>query len=197
MKSLPEIHGQYVSLRALLPSDAEFLFDLRSDRVLNRFLNDGPPSLDAQRTWMEGYFKRENDHNFVVVSRRDGQPKGTVAIIDIDAVKKRAEPGRWLVRGESRESIEADLLSNRYAFDTLGLETLYFSIFTGNAPVISYHTKCGANKTDRIAGYFKRKDGDHDAFIYELTRETFHAIKQPMLEKLLYRAPSSSAPTSR
>jgi RimJ/RimL family protein N-acetyltransferase len=187
MKSFPEIPGRYVRLRPLAAGDAEFLFNLRNDPILTQFLNDGPATLADQRNWMDAYFRRDNDYNFVVVSRDSQAPIGTVALIDIDLMQKRAEPGRWLIRGDSASAVEADLLSNSYAFETLGLETRYFSIFTPNAQVISYHTKCGARRTATVADHFHKRGMPYAAYFYELSRSAFLTIKRPLLEKLLYR----------
>jgi len=186
MKSFPEILGRYVLIRPIAASDADFLFDLRKDPVLTQFLNDGPATLAEQRQWMDRYFERENDFNFLVVSNATKKPIGTVALVDIDRVSRRAEPGRWLIRGDSASAVESDLLCNTFAFEALALETLHFSVLTQNTHVVSYHTKCGARWIATAPNHTFKNGVPYDAHLYELDRDTFERTKRPLLEKLLY-----------
>jgi RimJ/RimL family protein N-acetyltransferase len=135
---------------------------------------------------MRKYFARDDDHNFIVHSRTLKAPVGTIALYDIDFKKKSAEPGRWLVRQDSAAAIEANLLVDRYAYETLGLETMHFSVFTPNAKVLAYHTRTGARRTEIVPGFFKKSGVLYDAQMFELDRETFFKVKKPMLEKILY-----------
>ncbi len=187
MKQLTEIEGKFAILKPMTEADAEFLFDLRNDPELSRHVNDGPKTLPDQQRWMQTYFARDNDHNFIVHSRALKIPVGTVALYDIDFEKKTAEPGRWLVRQDPVAAIESDLLINTYAFETVGLERLHFSVFTPNAKVLAYHSRNGARRTELIPNFFTKNGVPFDAQMFELDRDAFYKIKKPMLEKTLYR----------
>ncbi len=186
MKQFAEIEGKYTLLKPMTEADAQFLFDLRNDPELSALVNDGPPTLADQQRWMQKYFARDDDHNFIVHSRTLKTRVGTVALYDIDFEKKSAEPGRWLVRQDSLAAIEADLLMTCYAFETLGLETVHFSVFMPNAKVLAYHMRTGARKTEILPGFFKKSGVLYDAQMFELDRETFLKVRKPMLEKILY-----------
>jgi RimJ/RimL family protein N-acetyltransferase len=187
MKKLTEIEGKFAVLKPMAESNAEFLFDLRNDPELSRLVNDGPKTLADQQRWMQTYFARDNDHNFIVHSRTLKIPVGTVALYDIDLSKKTAEPGRWLVRQDPIAAIESDLLINTYAFETVGLEQLHFSVFTANAKVLAYHSRNGARKTELVPSFFTKAGVSFDAQMFVLDRDAFYKIKKPMLEKTLYR----------
>lgn len=187
MKDIPEICGQYAILKPMVKEDAEFLFELRGDAELTRYINDAPPTLDDQLRWMKSYFERDNDHNFIVYSKAHQARVGTVALVDIDLIKKTAEPGRWLIKGDPLAAIEADLLINRHGFETLGLKLMHFSVFAVNAKVISYHNRCGARRTATVPSYFHKQGVPYDAHLFEIDLDTYLKMKKPMLEKLLYR----------
>jgi len=192
---LQPIVGKFARLRPVEAGDAEFLFALRSDVELTRFINDGPPDLAAQRRWMEAYFQRENDHCYLILSLPEQEPVGTVALYDIDLQGGAAESGRWLARKNPKAAIEANLLMDLHAFETLGLRRIYFTVCVENTKVVRYHTKFGARLTRTVTGYFQKHGQPMDSHFFELDRETFLAVKRPALEQLLYGAPNPARST--
>ena len=193
MKSIAPIQGQHAWLRPLAENDATFLFELRNDAELTRFVNDGPRTLEQQQGWMRSYFGRDNDLNYVVISQSSGTPVGTVALYDIDGADRHAEQGRWLVRQDSLAAVEADFLLNRHAFETFGLHLVHFSVCALNAKVLRYHIRCGARWIKSAPAYFQKQGVPYDSELFELSREAFQQVKKPMLEKALYRRISTNA----
>lgn len=174
----------------MVKEDAEFLYQLRNNAKLTRFINDAPATLDDQIRWMNNYFERDNDLNFIIYSKASQERVGTGAIVDINFMKKTAEVGRWLVKDNSFAAIETDLLLSNYAFETLGLKLMHFSVFAMNTKVISYHTRCGARRTATVPSYFHKQSVPYEAHLFEIDIETFLKVKKPLLEKLLYRKSS-------
>jgi RimJ/RimL family protein N-acetyltransferase len=187
-EAVPQIDGRFARLRPVAESDAEFLFKLRNNPKLTRFVNDGPATMADQRAWLRRYFAKEDDCNFIVHSKTLDRPVGTIALYDIQFSKKVAEYGRWLVLDQPRAAIEADLLIQCHAFDTLGLDRLVFGVLAANVKVVNYHIRYGARQTGSTVGYFQQGGVAYDALFFEMDRQMFFGTKKPMLEKKLYAA---------
>lgn len=112
------IRGTFVDLRAVNEDDAEFILNIRQDPALTKYLPRLDIPVDAQKEWIKSQIKRKGDYYFIVISHSDG-PIGTIRVYNING--KSGETGSLAIRGKSFENIEAKLLCDTFAFNTLNL----------------------------------------------------------------------------
>lgn len=140
------ITGFAYCLRPLRMDDAAFIYGLRSDPDLTRYLAGGPKSLQDQQRWQEAYLGRLDDYCFVVERIRDHRPEGTIAVYEISDDGRRAEWGRWLIRRDSLAAAESVYLIHKISFEHLMIDTLYSRTNIENKKVVSFHDNRGPTR---------------------------------------------------
>jgi hypothetical protein len=122
-------------------NDAEFIFRLRTDQVLSRFLNPVKGNLDDQREWIFDYKKREqtgDDFYFICLNPRTDQKQGLNRLYNFS--ESKFEAGSWLylpTLGASR-SVLGDIIIREIAHDVLNFKESFFEVRKGNSAVIKY-----------------------------------------------------------
>ena len=114
-----EIRGKYVYLRSVIPDDAEFILELRSNPQINQYLPILKISVEEQKNWIIEQQKRPGDYYFLVFNMSN-EPIGTVRVYDIK--DDCGESGSLALLGNAFENMEARYLLECFIFDTLGLE---------------------------------------------------------------------------
>ena len=134
------IFGKYLNLRIAIESDAEFILDLRLNPELNKFIGKTDPSVEKQREWLTKTYKNENDFMYIIEDKNSNKC-GTIALYDIDYVKKRAEWGRLILQKDTLFSIpiEASIQLLNFAFKKMKLVELYGGASNVNKSVVDYH----------------------------------------------------------
>lgn len=138
-------------LRPVTLQDAEFIFQLRTNPQVGRFIVNTSSTLQQQIAWLERYFERPGDYYFVVQHVDSGESHGTIAIYDLDQNRRTAEWGRWLIKPGSLCALPSARMIYEYAFEFLNVELLYCRTQEANAKVISFHDSFGAVKTTVMA----------------------------------------------
>ena len=172
-------------LTPITMDDAEFLLAMRQDSELNKYLNNPPESIDAQTSWMEKYFDKDDDLYFTVRSIESDRPAGAVALYNIEYEKKRAEWGRWMIKGNPAAAVESLYMMYKFAFEAAGMQTVHFTTVTKNKGVLSIHKMYGAEARDIYKGYLKNQNGVFDEYYFEITAEDFENTIKPKLKKIL------------
>jgi RimJ/RimL family protein N-acetyltransferase len=177
---LPQLSSQSIQFTPARQSHAAFIFGLRIDSSLNRYLSAAPDSVDAQREYLRTYEKRElaGSEFYFVIEDRLGTPCGTVRVYDI---RPQDRPhsfswGSWILNDSKPRyaSIESALLVYRVGFEHLGCSASHFEVMKGNDRVVEFHRRFGAtveSETD-------------ESFTMVIGRAEFEAV-QSDLQKLV------------
>ena len=127
--------GRYVTLRGLVPDDAEALFAAQDDSVWT-YLGYGPwPDAATYRSWIEANAAGSRDPLFLAVVV-DGEPRGVVSYLRIDEANGVVEIGHiWYAPSiqRSRATTEVTYLLAKHVFDDLGYRRLEWKCNAGNA----------------------------------------------------------------
>lgn len=173
------IEGRYVDLRSCTEEDAEFTRAIRNDPEFVKFLPAIDNTLEQQKTWIRNQREKEGDYFFVVWDK-EGNRIGTISIYDING--DHAESGRLAIKGSNPfQALEAQILSFRFAFNSLGLECIDGFIFADNDRAIRFNKQFGG------IHYPPETDDDGRKIIkIENWREDFEKVDKK-LSSILYR----------
>lgn len=180
MKHDLHIRGFAFGLRPITLEDAEFIVELRSDPQRTRFMHPIPLSVEAQRAYLEEYFRREGDYYFVVERHSESYHEGLAAIYNVDMEKRTAEWGRWIMRPGSLAPVESALRIYEAAFDYLHLEEVYGHTITENKVVVSFHDRCGLTRRALLPSYYSIGQMTYDAVEHVLTRQNWPRVRQSL-----------------
>jgi RimJ/RimL family protein N-acetyltransferase len=153
----PVIQGKLVRLRPPRPEDAALMITWFEDLEVTRFmLLRFPPSIDAEREWLDGMAKAQDSVVWVV--EHEGRAVGTSAIHLIDWANGFGTTGTVIGeksvwgKGLGRELMQ---LRTHYAFTQLPLRKLKSAYFDGNeasarAQAAVGYREVGRHRADRF-----------------------------------------------
>jgi RimJ/RimL family protein N-acetyltransferase len=183
MRHSLEIDGSAFRLRPVRLNDAAFIVELRSDPERSRYLHKGAADAASQEHWLHDYFKTPGDCYFVIENQASGVREGTAGIYHLNAARRDAEWGRWILRRGSLAALESACLVYRLGFEMLGLESLYCRTIVENAAALAFHDSFGVERLRRLPRYFEC-DGRHlDAIEGRLTRARWLALRESVERK--------------
>jgi RimJ/RimL family protein N-acetyltransferase len=115
---------------------------LRNTPALGKYINYVELSPDDHECWLAGQLEREDALNFVLVAKQ--RFAGTLSLYNIEH-GKTCEFGRMMMPDDGRRvyAVGVELLGMSFAFEILGVQTLYCSVMEGNDPVLSFHLRNG------------------------------------------------------
>jgi RimJ/RimL family protein N-acetyltransferase len=171
------IEGSAFRLRPVRLEDAGFIVELRSDPERGRYLHRGATDAPAQEQWLRTYFKTPGDFYFIVENRSTGAAEGTAGIYNLNASRRDAEWGRWIMRRGSLAALESACLIYRLAFENLDLACLYCRTIVENASALAFHDSFGVERVRRLPRYFQGDARPLDAVEGRLTRARWLAIR--------------------
>ncbi|HIF9399490.1 TPA: GNAT family N-acetyltransferase [Photobacterium damselae] len=174
---LDKIEAKTVGLRLVQPSDAEFIYNLRINDNLNKYLSSVSGGVENQRQWIEKYKEKEqNDEEFYfIIYRKETQEAiGTVRLYDFIKDKNSFCWGSWILNEDKTRysALESALLVYELAFKKLDFEQSHFDVRKNNIKVIGFHKKFGAVKVDEneLDYFFIYKKSDYLEYSKKLTR---------------------------
>lgn len=153
-----------VSMRLARPDDASYIYSLRINPAFNRHLSPPPPSVEAQRAFLEGYLARETagtEFYFVIVKKETGHPCGVVRLYDLQADSFCW--GSWILDHTKPRlaAVESAMFVYDFAFGLLGYSSCHFDVRRDNVGVISFHKRFGAVETaEDEQNFYFRLDAD-------------------------------------
>ena len=177
------IKGFAFQLREVELSDAPFILKLRNDKALNRFINDTSSNLADQVEWISQYQQRDYDFYFVVESINPTKPAGVISFYDIDKQKNSAEWGRWIVCQDSLCAVESVYLLFKFAFDVMGLRTLFSRTVSANTHVVNFHNSYGAQWSKLISNHCYIGGEMYDVVEHQVSFENWQKNISIKLEK--------------
>lgn len=164
---------------------SEFIFGLRHDAVINRFLSAPPKTVDEQRAYISSYRSKESKGSefYFVIEDHAALRCGTVRVYDIRPHDKpnSFSWGSWILTNDKPRyaAVESALLIYELGFDRMQCTASHFEVMKENVKVVQFHQRFGAE----IVGE------SEESFSMSLTAERFQDVK-PQLLKLITRAES-------
>lgn len=141
-----EITGLTVKLRSVEESDAEATHAMRMDAEKVRYMHKVTGTAEDQRRYIAAQRKKPGDYLFLVTDL-NGKPIGMRGIYDVK--ENSAESGRTIGYGDAFQNMEALLLGIDFAFDVLGVETVYMDAAADNSSVRGIQVQIGAKEYKR------------------------------------------------
>lgn len=146
-KKVMEIERK-VLLKLAEINDAEFIFEIRNNESLNKYLSKTGSNLENQINWLKKYKQREQENKeyYFIISDDIGNKYGTIRLYNFDFKDKSFEWGSWILsknrpKGFSYLSI---ISSFDFAFNTLKMEKARIEVIKENEKAIYIYKKIGA-----------------------------------------------------
>lgn len=148
-----DLKGRTVEFRLVEETDAEFIYDLRTNENYNKHLSKMTSDVYGQREWIKSYKLRElnkSEFYFIIIRSDNNKAIGTVRLYDFIKEKNSFCWGSWILNQDKTASsaIESALLVYKVAFQELGFERCHFDVRKDNLKVIQFHRKLGAEVVD-------------------------------------------------
>ncbi|WP_408913959.1 GNAT family N-acetyltransferase; N-acetyltransferase [Brucella pseudogrignonensis] len=148
IKKAAYVEGMGLRLRNAVVSDANFIFSLRTNSDLNKYIFAVSDDVQQQVDYLEHYKKKDNEAYFVIEDL-NGLSLGTVRIYD-----QQGDSfcwGSWIVAPNAplRTAIKSALLVYIYAFEYLGFSSTHFDVRQENLGVWRFHESWGATLTSQ------------------------------------------------
>lgn len=138
-----------IRLRLVTREDAGFVYSLRSDSNLNRYLSPVDGSIDTQRDWIDRYKLREaeaQEYYFVIERAVDRIPCGLVRLYGM--TPPRFTWGSWILAPNKPHlgALASALLSFEIGFERLGNAVADIDVRRDNEHAIAFYRRLGMNK---------------------------------------------------
>lgn len=169
----PELHGSVVTMRPVATADAENFVRWLADTEVTRYmLRLFPPSMEAEREWIERVGKSDDDIMWGI--EYDGRLVGTSGLHGVDWLNQHAMTGTMIGdrsvwgKGIARESMQ---LRTRFCFTKLPLRKLISSYLDGNVASARAQAAAGYREIGRRRGSYYRNGQWLDEVLTEVHRE--------------------------
>ncbi len=179
----PDYHGEKYGLtyRFVNEGDAEFIYKLRTDPVLSRYIHDVHGGVEGQVQWIRNYKKREAEgQEYYFIFYKDREPVGLNRLYSFHDTTYTG--GSWVMVPNSPMEVvlAVPLIMREITFEELGMtfEDNYDATHIENKKVIKFNKMFGC----KIYKHFMDVKGEYVAM--SLTKEDFEANK-PRLVKML------------
>lgn len=170
------LKGKNCYLRALEPSDIDFLYQIENDEYLWEVSDTQTP---FSRHLLEDYLRHTSEDIYtakqlrLVICSSEGLPAGFIDLYDFNPQHKRAGVGIVIVesfrsKGIGRESIE---LLAKYAFTYLDLHQLYAYIPEDNLRSIKLFENVGFVQTGINKDWIYHSKKFKNQLVYQRIRE--------------------------
>jgi RimJ/RimL family protein N-acetyltransferase len=121
---------------------------LRNNHALGKYINYVELTTESHEHWLTGQIKRSDALNFVLVAKH--RFSGTLSLYNIEH-GKCCEFGRMMMPDDGRRiyALAAEMLGMSFAFEIMGIKTLYCVVMDGNDSVLNFHLRNGWNIDSR------------------------------------------------
>ena len=126
MKTFPTLTTERLTLRQLSDSDGQEIFFLRSDALINKYLDRQPSKTLEDASQFIQKIKNNSLSYWAIAEKGNEKIMGTICLFDVSEELKKCEIGYELLtehqgKGFMREAAKKIL---EYAIQTLGLKTV-------------------------------------------------------------------------
>lgn len=178
---ISKIAGRLITLRLVVPDDAEYIHHLRTDEKYNRHLSPVTGTPEDQRAWINNYKHREADgqeYYYIIQRTTDAEPCGLVRLYNISETEFTW--GSWILADNKprKAALESAVISFGIGFEELGLQRGVFDVRLDNAHAIAFYRRFGP-----VEMY-----SDEQNLYFEYHREAYFRNREQhnqVLEKLI------------
>ena len=181
----PDFKGEKYGLqfRFVEESDAEFIYKLRSDKTLSKYIHDIEGGVENQCDWIRKYKEREKrGEEYYFIFYKGVEPIGLFRLYSLKGTTFTS--GSWVMKPDSPLEfvVSIPLICREIAFDKLGMEfeDNYDACHIDNKKVIRFNLKFGC----KIYKHFQDVKGEYVAM--SLTKDDFEANKPKLLKLIGY-----------
>lgn len=178
-----DYHGERYGLtyRFVNEGDAEFIYKLRSDPQLSKYIHDVEGGVENQVQWIRNYKKREAEgKEYYFIFFKKGIPVGLNRLYSFHDTTYTG--GSWVMVPNSQMEVvlAVPLIIREIAFEELGMtfEDNYDATHVDNKKVIKFNKMFGC----KIYKHFMDVKGEYVAM--SLTKEDFEANKPKLVAML-------------
>ena len=144
-----EIVGHNVILKQITMQDTDLIVKWRNNpEVMKNFIYRGEFTHETHKHWMETKVARGEVLQYIIMTKRDRIPVGSVYYRDIDR-NNSAEYGVFIGEDSARKKgvgSETARLFTRYGIEELGLHRIYLRLLAGNDIAYRKYEKAGFKK---------------------------------------------------
>ena len=178
-----DYHGQKygLSYRFVNEGDAEFIYKLRSDPQLSKYIHDVRGGVEGQVEWIRKYKERESlGQEYYFIFYKDDKPVGLNRFYSFHDTTYTG--GSWVMVPNSPMEVvlAVPLIMREIAFEEMGMtfEDNYDATHVDNKKVIKFNKMFGC----KIYKHFMDVKGEYVAM--SLTKEDFEANKPKLVAML-------------
>lgn len=179
----PDYHGKRYGLtyRFVNEGDAEFIYRLRTDPGLSKYIHDVQGGIEGQVQWIRNYKQREAEgKEYYLIFYKDNNPVGLNRLYSFHDTTYTG--GSWVMVPNSPMEVvlAVPLIIREIAFEELGMtfEDNYDATHVDNKKVIKFNKMFGC----KIYKHFIDVKGEYVAM--SLTKEDFEANKPRLVSML-------------
>lgn len=151
-------------------SDAEFLYSLRTNKKLTKYISPVIGDVNSQIEWINKYKIREYQGKelYFCINNLDGERLGFVRLYDIDYEKRNLTFGSFLLKESHPKltALESMIMMLNVSFDYLDMEKVELDVRVDNEHAKHFYQRFGFVKTG---------ENNLDEF-YEMTRENYDKL---------------------
>ena len=176
----PDFHGEKYGLtfRLVQESDAEFIYRLRTNPDLSKYIHDVEGGVEGQVKWIRNYKIREEEGtDYYFIFFKNNEPVGLNRIYSIH--DKTYTGGSWVMAPNSPMEVvvAVPLIKREIAFEIMGMEYEddYDGVHIENNKVIKFNKMFGC----KIYKHIQDVKGEYACL--SLTKEDFEANKPKII----------------
>lgn len=164
----------FYSLREIQRRDLGMVLQWRNNEAVRKFsYNDHEISPEEHEAWFN---RLQNDKNRkVLIFEFENQPAGVIQFFDINPVRRTCKWGFYLGSDVLPKGVGKAMgkLALSYAFQHLGVETVYGEALATNERSTNYHAKIGFTEDGRYLDHVFRDGRWVDVILYSISLDDF------------------------
>ena len=139
--------GNKIILKPITLEDCEEYVEWRNSSFVSKnFIIQKKYTIEQQTNWINTIVNSKEVEQFIIVDKVSGEKIGSVYLINIELINKKAEFGIFLkseVFSGKGFGKEATALIIKYGFELLKLNKIYLRVFANNVSAIKLYIKSG------------------------------------------------------
>ena len=174
----PVLQTKRLVLRPIIPSDAQAIFDMRTNNRVNEFIARSPMMDLVQAEELikrvDAQFKLKNCLSFAGVLRGEGEIIGTCGFNQFDFPNRHAEIGgemgqHYWGKGIAQEAFETIV---KFGFEKLDLQTIEAKVLPSNRSAVALLERYGFEKEAHFRNRILFQQKFIDLAVYTLHRDS-------------------------
>lgn len=158
-----------IYLRPMEEKDTDLVVKWRNEEfVRQNFIYRKPFTKEGHQNWIETMIKTGKVIQFIICTKKENKPVGSVYLRDIDKEHKKAEYGIFIGEKEALScgyGTQAARLMIQYSFEKLGLHKLMLRVLSGNERAKKSYEKAGFTQEAYLKDEVYLQEGYRDVIL--------------------------------